>query len=288
MASVTNPFAMLDEDAPAPVAAPKTKAPKEVKAASAAPKKDSRPASRGTGAGARGRGRGKGKGRGDRKREFDRTSGDRRAKKDGAGKYNWGKEGEDDKPRRRNNDRKAEAAPEAAEEAAAVEASADAEAGAEKVERAPREPEVEEEVEPPTMTYEQYHASIEVPEEDLALKVREVDLDESNFKSTTDVPVAVADTELGYEIGAGKKQPKKKGNKNKKNLISLDEFAAKAPAGRNNDRGNSRGDSRGKGKGKGRGKGDSRGGRGRPAGRGNRGGNFNLAAAKNDFPTLGA
>lgn len=277
---------MLDDDAPAPVVASKAKAtPKEVKAASAAPKKEARPSSRGGRGRGEGRGRGRGKGRGDRtKREFDRTSGDRRAKKDGAGKYNWGKEGEDDKPRR-NNDRKVEAdKTEATDDAEKVE---EVEEG-EKPERAPRQEEPEEEVEPPTMTYEEYHASKEVCEEDLALKVRQVDIDDSQFKSTTEVPEEVADTELGYMLGGGKKQLKKGAGKKAKKVICFDEFAAKAPAGRNNDRGNSRGgkgDSRGKGKGKGRGKGDSRGGRSRPTGRG---GNFNLAAAKNDFPTLGA
>lgn len=273
---------MLDDDAPAPVVASKAKAtPKEVKAASAPPKKEARPSSRGGRGRGEGRGRGRGKGRGDRKREFDRTSGDRRAKKDGAGKYNWGKEGEDDKPRR-NNDRKVEAdKEEATDDAEKVEEVE------EEPERAPRQEEPEEEVEPPTMTYEEYHASKEVCEEDLALKVRQVDLDDSQFKSTTDVPEEVADSELGYMLGGGKKQLKKGAGKKAKKVISFDEFAAKAPAGRNNDRSSrgGKGDSRGKGKGKGRGKGDSRGGRGRPTGRG---GNFNLAAAKNDFPTLGA
>jgi len=284
-----NAFDLLDLDAPLPTKPTKAPKPEPVKPAPKKEKEIIRPTSARGGKG-RGRGRG-GRGRGDvrGKREFDHhvsgTGRDRRAKKEGAGKYNWGVDGEEgeDKRRPRRTDRKP--ADEKAEDGEEDKAEADGEKVAEK--KAP-EPEPEEE-EDNSVSYAEYLANKADVDEDVNRQVREVEIDESQFKSSAVVEKEEETCE--YIIEGGKKGPRKK-NRKKAGKISLDEFAAPAAAAPKSnyrgDRGDSRGQSRGgKGRGKG-GKGDSRGkgeSRGKGGGKGGRGRNFDLA--KNAFPALG-
>lgn len=289
---------MLDEDAPPAKAAPK----KEPKKVEPVKKTESKPQSsrredrgdrgdrgdsrgdrggRGRRDGGRGRGRGRGRGGNGNRREFDRhesgTGRDRGAKKDGAGKYNWGKEGEqdedrprrrfdrDDKPRgNRFNDESGESKP--AEEG--TEAAADGEA-ADGAETAEAKPEDETPPEPEVFSYEEYLAkkAENAVADDLEKKLRTVDNDESQWKSSAVKAADNKQEESDYQLGTAKSGPKRgKKGKAKKTALSLDEFA-KAPGG---------GQQRGRGRGRGRGNG---------GGRGNRGGNFNLR--NDEFPTLG-
>lgn len=306
-----NKFAFLDDEPPAPKKKSEPKAKVEEKPV--VKKTDNaRPASarqgRGEGRGeGRGRGRG-GRGRGNRgegaaeggKREYDRhesgTGRDKHAKKGGAGKFNWGQEGQEgqadsDRPPRRRYDRDGDrprrnhnkdtegetpAAPADGEKAAPVEGEEAAAADGEV--KVNEEPKVEEPPEPETMGYEEFlaaKAATMVVDDKKTLRV--VSNDDTKFACKA-IPAATNDVEVEYGLGgndaASNKKENTKKDKGKKNKISMDEFAAASPAASKGGRG-------GRGEGRG-GRGEGRGGRGRG---GNRGGDFKLR--DDEFPTLG-
>lgn len=238
---------------------------------------------RGRGGEGRGRGAGRGRGRGggarDGKREFDRhesgTGRDRGAKKGGAGKYNWGTEGDQGEgndrrqDRRRRNDRPAAETTEepSTEEAPATEEPTSTE------EQQPVEKKFERPVEPPepeVQTYEEYLEELEakkVAGDDKKLRV--VENDDSQWKSASVAEVEVLENDYSaLSVSSNKKD--RRGNKSSKKTdkLSLDEFKGSSSGGR----------------GRGRGRGGARGGRG-----GERGAprNFDLAQTEDQFPTLG-
>jgi len=280
---IQNAFYLLDDDAPAPA---KPKAQPKEKKAETVKKPESKPQSsrgaRGDRPEGRGRG-GRGRGRGDRpnreKREFDRhesgTGRDRRAKKGGAGAYNWGTEGEQgdaregamDRPPRRNNRRNNRSEKPAAEKPA--ETTEGEEKPAVEGEEKPKkeEPVVEEEPEPETVGLTEYLASKGKVEDDENLQMRKVEDDSAKWKTSTVVAVEETDPDDFYGLGSAAKTKKGKKGGKKTNKVHLDEFAS-STAGGNDRRG-------------GRGRGRGRGGRG---GRGNK--DFNLRANADQFPTL--
>jgi plasminogen activator inhibitor 1 RNA-binding protein len=279
--SISNKFAFLDDDAPAPKKEVKT-----VKKAETKPKPHSRPESarnergndrneRNNNGGARGgRGRGGrggrggkgGKGRGG-KREFDRQSGtgrDKSVRKEGHGRGGWGEEGaQGDRPRynnRRRNEQNQEdttASTDKPEEVAKTE-EGDAETPVVEAEAAPVEPE---EPEDTSVTYEEFLAqkAANVVEDDLR-EARSVQND-GRFKGSALEKSDEIDFQL--ELGSGVKSCKKSRKQAAKKNVSLDEFVAKGPSSR------------------------GRGGRGR--GRGGKGGRGYRPPQLNDqqFPKLG-
>lgn len=277
----TNPFAFLDDDAPAPS---KKAAPKKEEKPKPAPRAENsrkgndnkrsergdrsngdRPRGRGRGGaeGGRGRGRGRGGGRpregGDNrpKREFDRQSGtgrNDRNKRDGKGKYNWGEEGEQPK-KAEATEGDAEKTEDAAEPTVEIEV--------------PAQPEEPVEPEPVVFTLEEVQAKAAALRVEGDIKIaRAVNNDDSAFQGTAEISKS-DEIDFQLEIGGGVKAPKNKGGKKKKSNISFDEFLSQG-GGRN--RGGNRGGERG-----------GRGGRGRGNGRGYK------APAINDqhFPKLG-
>lgn len=286
-----NVFSMLDEDGPAPAKA-KKEAPKAAEAAPAKkePSRKSEDRRRDGGArggrGGRGGGRGGGGDRGDRppsgrdrqpreKREFDRhesgTGRDRSAKREGAGKYNWGKDGEgaeggEDRPRRERRERRPRR-------------DAEGEGGGDKAEKAEGESkEDREEEDEKVISYEEYLAQKEASrvEADLTKKVRTVEIDNSLFKScgTKAVEKEEGVDTYAYPEDQRKGGPKKHNKKAAaKKVISLDEFASAKPAKKGGGL-KAAVDARGGARG---GRGGARGGRG---GRG-----FKVNA--DEFPTLG-
>lgn len=318
-----NPFSMLDDDAPqvsAKKAEPKVEPPKKTNTGHKnAPRggreggdrgdrrEGGRGGARGGGEGrgrgnGEGRGRGRGRGRGggrEGKREFDRhesgTGRDRGAKKGGAGKYNWGTEGDEgtsaeagERPPRRNNNRferpDDDRAPRRNNRPAAEEVTPSTEAPAATEEAVSPEAEVEQKTEAPVeevppepevISYEEYLVQAEAKrvEADRAHQVRQVGDDQGKWKSAAKLEAKVEDEGESYGITDGKKKEKKgpssEGPSKKKAVISLDEFKKSSSTSRG--RGRGRGGPRGGGRGGGRG--------------GNR--NFNLAQSEDQFPSLG-
>lgn len=276
---VTNAFALLNDDNPKPKKnvskkvepAAKKEEQKPPRATEKAPGPGTKRGQRTGGRGRAPRPRGRG---GDRppRREHDRhdsgTGRTRDAKKGGAGKYNWGAEGEvegDGKesgrpPRRRNNRRPAPAEPKESEEAAAEEPK--------------EEPEEEPEPEDTTLTIDEFLAKKSTVEGD-KIAVREVANDDSRFKVISALKVdeeEVNEYVVGaQEGGAGKKALKKK-NKKKAEKIHLDEFVKTNGSGSAPRPASARGSGRG-GRGAGRGRGSGR------------GGAFKMS--DDQFPTLG-
>jgi len=281
-----NIFALLDDDAPAPVKketkkkeekpkkeARKEKPQRESNKGERPPRNDNRqnrPRGGGRGGGRGGAGRG---GAGREKREFDRHSGtgrDDRQKRNGSGRFNWGSEGEDNRPRRAPRDNKKDAAPTeepAADAAAPVEGEAPKEA--EPVEEG--EPV---EVEPETVSYEDYlkqKADNALAED--AVSHREVNNDD--FQGQTATSFVRVDEEAegpDYVIGTATKAKKGRKQKEKKQL-NIDEFKAQ---------GKSAGRGRGAGGRGGRGRGGDRNGAGA-----RRGGNKINTSDVSQFPALG-
>lgn len=276
-----NAFSLLMDDEAPPKKVNNTKEKKAPAAKKQEPQREARPSSAAQGRGRSGRdnrrdGRGAGRPRREGKREFDRhQSGNgrtRESKRDGAGKYNWGKEGEEDRPRRERRRNDKEEKPESDE--------GDKEDATEAEETKPKVEEPEEE-EDTTVDYDTYLASKEAVAEDNDRELREVDDSGAGFKSANVLEKAEEVNE--YVIGSTK-QPKRK-NKNKSKgskTINLFEFTPANGQQRNN------GDRERRPRGGKGGKGDRRGkggkGGNRPSNRGPRNG-VNLNNEK-DFPTL--
>lgn len=290
-----NAFALLDDEAP-----PKQTKAKEVK--EEAPKKEVKRTSdrdrptprveggdrrtdgghvggRGGGRGGRG-GRGGGRGGGEsgreggrERKEFDahvsRSGKTREPKKDGAGKFNEGSvrdviadgTSDDRRSRTRRTTRKPDEETETKVEGEEVAAEGAAE-GAPASEEKPAAP--EEPAEPPTKTYTEFLASKKQLDSDLAIQVREVQNDESQFKAVK--AIAKTEEKNPYIISpAEEKEKAPKAKKDKAKHISLDEFTAVAGA-------STRGGTRG------------RGGRGRER----RGDARSLVVNDSNFPTFAA
>jgi plasminogen activator inhibitor 1 RNA-binding protein len=339
----SNAFSMLDEDAPMPVAKkeePKAPEPKKNNTASRNPRGgreggDRREGGRGGGERGRGRGRGEGRGRGRgegrgrgrgpprdgpprERREFDRhesgTGRDRNAKKGGAGKYNWGTEGDQgaddesagDRPPRRfengggnrfnneNNNRfnnggssrfdrrdnRPAAAADATKAVSTEEASTEDSAAVPAVDAVEQKTEparVEEpapEPEPPVITYDEYLEQLEA---------KRVEVDRSRK-----VRVVENDESQWKSCAAAEVEDVSEDTY----AISSDDKAPKEKAGKkktNNklslDQFKSAPGARSGGRGRGRG--GPRGGRGGNRGGRGTGGNFDLAQSSDQFPTLG-
>jgi len=278
-----NYFALLDDDAPKKKV---TKAVEPEPVKKAAPRAARPESARAEGAGkGKGRGRGEGRGRGGKgkggadgerrpRREFDRhESGTGKLKNDtkkgGAGKHNWGKEGETDgdKPRRANRPRKekTETSDEPAEEDATVAEGEAAEAEATAEPETPAEPEPEDN----TLTLAEYLAQKKTLEGDKKT-ARTVVNDDSAFKAGKALKKDDEANEYALPKNEGGEASKKLGSKKTKGgKISFDAFIKDAPSG-------------GRG---GKGRGGDRGGKG-GKGRGNdRGQRF--ALNDDQFPTLG-
>lgn len=169
---------------------------------------------------------------------MSRTGKTHAPKKDGAGKFNEGSvrdviaDGTSDD--RRSRTRRPERRSKPAEEEGA-ETKVEGEEGAAEAtgEGAPAEekPAVPEEpAEPPTKSYAEFLASQKKLESDLAIQVREVQNDESQFKAVK----AIAKTEEKnpyITTPAEEKEKAKKVKKDKAKHISLDEFTAAAAGG---------------------------------------------------------
>jgi len=239
-----NAFALLDEDAPK-VSKKAAKAPEPVVAKKEDPKREERKPREGGGRGGKGgeRGRGRGgKGKGAsadgekpprERREFDRhESGDGKVKnatkKGGAGKYNWGAEGEEgaERPPRERRERRpprdaptAVAAP-AADAPAAEVVVAEVEVAAEVV----VEPEVD--LGPPVKTLDEFLAERATVEDDLKIKRREVQNDDSGFKAFAAFkPVEEANEYVNAMAKSGSAAgPKSAKTASKKGKVNIDEF----------------------------------------------------------------
>lgn len=213
---------------------------------------------RGKDTGARGRGG---------KRQFERHSGtgrDDRQKRKGAGKFNWGGDGED----------KTEIK--------------ESQAQAEDEETKDEEPKEEE---PPVKTYDEFLKEREAKLVDTNTNIRKAENDESKWTKAAPKTSKV-DEEVLWNAPQEKKKGKK--NRNKKNIIHFDEFAKSGPTksaprssrgdGERRER-RERGDGSNRGRSDGgRGRGRGRGGSGREGGRGGR--NLNVGDDR-AFPKLG-
>lgn len=292
--NVSNRFAFLDEEASAPEAAPKKEEKKKEVKPKTETRKDSKPrersdstnkgeraerAPRGEGGrgrgrgGARGRGGGRGRGRGGggsgEPREFDRhVSGTGRRdveRREGRGKYNWGGEGETDRPRR-NRRPQGENGEEATEEAP-VDVDAPAEEAVEVEPEVEAEPEPYVEPEPETRSYEEYlEAQKNAALEEDNLVIRTVKNDDFQGQKAQAFAKDEIDEGPVYEFGTASKKGKGKKTKKESKILSIDQFKAQEAAAQS---------FRGNGRGRGRG-GRGRGGRGAP-----------LRMDDSNFPKLG-
>lgn len=197
-------------------------------------------------------------------RQFDRRSQngrDRSNKKDGAGKGNWGSNAE-------ASLETAEATPEVVAETPKEEATEEVAAVVEKTAEADEGDESEEDT---NITYDEYLARTAAakPAADIELKVREANNDEDKWEACVEASKATASAEVYASEHVNTKSRRRK-NKNKKAIISFDEFsagskdAARAGKPRRDENRGGRGRGRGRGRGgRGRGRGGRDGGRGR-------------------------